>query len=273
MKVAMLGSGSRGNSTVAWTEQTCVLVDAGFSGRQLASRLAAVGVEPEGVDAILLTHEHGDHVRGAGIFARRYGTPLLMSAGTREAVSGLLHGGEAVEEYRPGSRFGIGDIEVDAFLTAHDAVDPVAVTLTGRECGSRVGVATDLGRPTAAIRHSLAELDVLILEANHDEGLLRVGPYPASVQARIASSHGHLSNEAAARLAVELLTDRLLAVHLAHLSAECNRPELAREVVERELRRAGFDGPVTVVPQDRPGPVVDIPAERARSGPDQLRLL
>lgn len=269
----MLGSGSQGNSTVAWTDETCLLVDAGFSGRQLALRLQSLGLDPERVDAIILTHEHGDHVRGAGIFARRYGTRLLMSRGTREAVSGLLRGGELVEEYRPGSRFQVGDIEVDAFLTAHDAVDPVAVTLSGSRCGSRVGVATDLGRPTAAIRHSLSALDVLILEANHDEGLLRSGPYPATVQARIASSHGHLSNEAAARLAVELCSRRLLAIHLAHLSGECNRPELARSVVEASLRRAGFEGPVEVVPQDRPGPVVDIPELRARTGSPQLRLL
>lgn len=268
----MLGSGSRGNATLIQTAQTCVLVDAGFSGRQLERRLALVGVTPDQIDAIVLTHEHSDHVRGAGVFARRHGTPLHISPGTLEATSGLLRGGEEVMEYTPGTTFRIGDLSIDAFLTAHDAADPVAVTAEGLNCGSRVGVATDLGRPTAGIRHSLDNLDMLILESNHDEGLLRSGPYPPSVQARIASSHGHLSNTAAAALAVELMTDRLLAVQLAHLSAECNRAELAQAVMEAALRQAGFRGTVSVVPQDEPGPVVDLVRVRRVLEPSQLRL-
>jgi phosphoribosyl 1,2-cyclic phosphodiesterase len=149
----------------------------------------------------------------------------------------------------------------------------VAVTVAGRGCGTRVGIATDLGRPTAGIRHSLAGCDFLVLEANHDEGLLRSGPYPPSVQARIASSHGHLSNHAAAAFASELLHPRLAGVLLAHLSGECNRPELALAVVGRALGKAGYKGYLGVARQDEPTPWLEIEELRLRLGAAQLSLL
>jgi phosphoribosyl 1,2-cyclic phosphodiesterase len=160
-----------------------------------------------------------------------------------------------------------------SFLTAHDARDPVAVALIDGETGFKLGVATDLGRPTEQVRHALAGSDVLVLEANHDPILLHQGPYPVSVRTRIASSHGHLSNEAAARLAVELLHPRLAAVILAHLSAECNRPDLAAEVVGTALRGAGFKGTLCVADQDAPTEVMDVAILHRRMEPDQLPLI
>ena len=207
------------------------------------------------------------------MFARRHGTPLYMTAATREACGRLLSGGEEVRSYRPGVSFRIGCLKMDPFLTVHDARDPVAVTVTGLECGTRVGVATDLGRPTAAIRHSLRDCDFLILEANHDESMLRGGPYPATVQARIASSHGHLSNHAAAALACELAHPRLAGILLAHLSGECNRPDLALEVVRSALGKAGWSGWIEVALQDTPTPLLDIARLRDQTGPDQLSLI
>lgn len=269
----MLGSGSRGNATVVTSGSTCILVDGGFSGRQLALRLEALGLDPQNVDAVVVTHEHGDHTRGVGVFARRFGTPLHLTPGTRDACASLLRGDEEVHLYEPGRPFRIGALRLEPFLTVHDAVDPVAVTITATECGTRLGVATDLGRPTAQIRHSLEGCDFLILEANHDELLLRTGPYPASVQARIASSHGHLSNEAAASFARELVHSRLAGILLAHLSAHCNRPQLALEVVGRELAEAGWSGWLSVADQDRPTELLDIQGLRRRSGPPQLSLL
>jgi phosphoribosyl 1,2-cyclic phosphodiesterase len=269
----MLGSGSRGNATFVTDGRTRILVDAGFSGRQLARRLEAVGADPHEVDAIVITHEHGDHTRGLGVFARRYGTPVYLSPGTRDACAPLLRGQEVLHSYEPGRPFQIGTLRIDPFLTVHDAVDPVAVTVTGTECGTRLGVATDLGRPTTQIRHSLEGCDFLILEANHDEVLLRTGPYPASVQARIASSHGHLSNQAAATFIRELAHSRLAGVLLAHLSAECNRPELALRTVKRELKSAGWTGWLSVALQDEPTPLLDIHELRTASGPSQLSLL
>lgn len=273
MKVAVLGSGSRGNATLVVADSATILVDAGFSGRQLALRMRALGVDPDRVDALVVTHEHADHVRGAGIFARRHGTPVYIADGTRAACADLFRGTEEMRGYRPGHPFLIGRVRVDPFLTAHDAVDPVAVTL---ECGDRllrVGIATDLGRPTAGIRHSLRNCHLLILEANHDEGLLRTGPYPPSVQGRIASSHGHLSNHAAAAFARELLHPQLCGVVLAHLSQECNRPELAAQVVRDALQSKGFHGPVDVAGQDEPTQLFDLDRLRDRAGPSQLSLL
>ena len=258
MRVAVLGSGSRGNAILVATERTRLLVDAGLSGKEMAARLDQVGVHPGSVDGVVLTHEHGDHTRGCGIFARRFGTPLFMTSATRDACASLLRGSEVVHLYRPGHVFLVGDLRVEPFLTAHDAVDPVAVTLTAEECGTRVGIATDLGRPTAGARHALTGCDFLILEANHDEALLRAGPYPPSVQARIASSHGHLSNRAAAALARELLHPGLVGIVLAHLSAECNLPELARRTVYKALREAGWDGVLEVASQDAPTALMDI---------------
>jgi len=258
VRVSVLGSGSRGNAILVATDRTRVLVDAGLSGREIVARLDQVGVPAESVDGVVVTHEHGDHTRGCGIFARRFGTPLFMTAATRDACAGLLRGSEVIHLYRPGHVFPVGDLHVSPFLTAHDAVDPVAVTLTAESCGTRVGIATDLGRPTAGARHALARCDFLVLEANHDEALLRAGPYPPSVQARIASSHGHLSNRAAAALARELLHPGLVGIVLAHLSAECNLPELARQAVHRVLHRAGWDGVLEVATQDTPTPLLDI---------------
>lgn len=273
MRVSVLGSGSAGNATLVWAGNTRVLVDAGFSARDLARRLEALGVDADDVDAIVITHDHGDHTKGMGVFARRHGTPLHMTEPTREACARLLRGEETVVTYRPGRVFTIGDVRVEPFITVHDAADPVGVALVDECTGLRLGVATDLGRPTAQIRHALAGCDLLILEANHDEVLLHTSAYPWSVKRRIASSHGHLSNQAAARFVKELLHPRLAGVLLAHLSNECNRPDLALEVVGQALDQAGWRGHLAVAPQDRPTPLLDLEEMRYRSGPGQLSFL
>jgi phosphoribosyl 1,2-cyclic phosphodiesterase len=266
MRIATLGSGSRGNATFLEAGGTRVLVDAGFSGREIESRLGRLGIEADSIEAIVVTHEHGDHTRGIGVFARRFGTPLYLTSGTQTACASLLRGGEEVRSYTPGRPFALGALEFHPFLTVHDAVDPVAVTVVGQECRTRVGIATDLGRPTAGIRHALAGCHFLILEANHDEGRLRSSAYPPAVQARIASSHGHLSNHAAARFAVELLHPELLGVRLAHLSAECNDPATALEVVGSALRDAGYSGFLDVALQDDPSPLLDLAKLRRELG-------
>lgn len=273
MRVAVLGSGSAGNSVLLCSGETHILVDAGFSARSLADRLGRVGVSAEAVDAIVVTHDHGDHTRGAGVFARRHGTPLFMTERTREACAKLLKGEERVNAYSPGAGFSIGGLRVEPFLTVHDAADPVGVTVACESSGVRVGIATDLGRPTAQIRHALSACDFLVLEANHDDVMLRTGPYPARVKQRIASSHGHLSNQAAAQLATELLHPRLAGIVLAHLSRECNRPLLAERVVGDALRAAGWEGHLEVALQDRPTRLLDIEELRLRTGPSQLSFL
>jgi phosphoribosyl 1,2-cyclic phosphodiesterase len=273
VRISVLGSGSSGNSVLVQGGGTCLLVDAGFSGRDLERRLEQVGCPPESLSAIVITHDHSDHTRGMGVFARRHGTPLYLTGPTREACARLLKGGEEVRPYRAGFPFSVGDLSVEPFITIPDAVDPVAVAVVERRSRLRLGIATDLGRPTAQVRHALKDSDFLILEANHDEALLHQGPYPWSVKRRIASSHGHLSNHAAAQFAVELMHPRLTGVLLAHLSSECNDPELAKSVVEPRLREAGFRGFVGVALQDRPTPLLDVEDLRIRTGPDQFSLL
>lgn len=277
MRVTVLGSGSSGNSILVEADGVRILVDAGFSGREIERRLRAVDVEPESLSAIVITHDHGDHTRGMGIMARRFGLPLYLTARTRDACSGLLNGKESIRLYDSAERFRIGALEVEPFLTVHDAVDPVAISIRDPSNGLKLGIATDLGRPTATVRHALSGCDLLILEANHDEAMLWNGPYPWSVKQRIASSHGHLSNNAAADLARELYHPEIGAVVLAHLSESSNDPELAAEVVGLGLEEVGFDEQLLVARQDEPIETIDLAQLRERrmkkaAGP-QLSLL
>jgi phosphoribosyl 1,2-cyclic phosphodiesterase len=269
----VLGSGSGGNSTLVEANGTRILVDAGFSARDVARRLKRVGVDPDSLDAIVVTHDHGDHTRGLGVYARRHGTPVFVTERTRAACARLFRGAERVVHYRPGRPFDVGGLRVEPFLTIHDAADPVGVAIVDTGRGLRLGLATDLGRPTEQIRHALRGCDALILEANHDDVMLHRAPYPSSVKARIRSSHGHLSNEAAARFALELLNPRLVAVVLAHLSNESNHPELARDVVGRALRRAGWRGRLEVACQNEPTGPLDVEEIRRLNGPPQLSFL
>ena len=272
MKVSVLGSGSSGNATLIQAGDTCLLVDAGFSGRDLERRLAAVEVDPRSVSALLITHDHGDHTRGMGVFARRWGVPLFLTDETRRVCASLLNGTEQIVRFRTSEPVEIGDVTIDPFLTVHDAADPAAVTVTERATGEKLGIATDLGRATATVRSALQGCDLLILEANHDEVLLRESPYPWSVKARIGGERGHLSNRAAAELARELCHRGLCAVVLAHLSDAANDGELARDVVGAALSRLRFRGPVEVAPQHQPLDPIDITALRLRSSPPQLSL-
>ena len=276
MRVASLGSGSGGNSVYVEAGDTRVLVDAGFSGAQISRRLDELGVDPTSVRAVVVTHEHRDHTAGVGVVARRWGWPLFMSEPTREACADLLRGGEDVRLFAGDEPFQVGDFLVRPFLTCHDAVDPRAVTVEEPGSGLRLGVATDLGRPTAPVRHALAGCHFLVLEANHDEVLLREGPYPWSVKERIRSSRGHLSNRMAAELAVELLHAELYGVLLAHLSRECNAPERARTVVDEALREAGYEGLLEVAGQEGPTPLYDLHDLRSAAGgsdgPEQIDL-
>jgi phosphoribosyl 1,2-cyclic phosphodiesterase len=272
MRVTVLGSGSRGNAILVQAGGVSVLVDAGFSGKDLARRMEAVDVSPDAISAIIITHDHGDHTRGMGVFARRFGTPLHLTPRTRRACRRLLRGTENVVEYDSAVPFRLGALEIRPFLTVHDAADPVAVTVTDTRTGSRLGVATDLGRPTTAVRHSLAGCHLLVLEANHDDERLWTGPYPWSVKQRIASSHGHLSNRASADLARELYHDGLAGVVLAHLSDSCNDPGMARDIVAAGLDRTAFRGLLDVADQDEAGHPIDVETLRHRAAPSQLSL-
>lgn len=258
MKVAVLGSGSRGNAVAIVGPDGALLIDAGFGPRALDRRARAAGIALRPLVGIVVTHEHQDHARGAIALARAARAPIIATPGTLADLDPEAHDvlGLALDQHRP---FAVGAFTITASRTNHDAREPVAVVV-GDGNGTRVGVAFDVGRPTAAVRYLLRECTLLVLEANHDEVMLRTGPYPASVRQRIASAKGHLSNRAAAELVDELWHPGLRAVVLAHLSERCNRPELARETVLRALRRRGFGGEIHVSAQATPGAVLDLSA-------------
>ena len=272
MRLACLGSGSGGNSILVESGRTALLIDAGFSGIELQRRLERLGVEPERIAAVVVTHEHRDHTGGVGVAARRWGWPLHLTRATADACATLLRGEEELILHPRDAEFSVGQLQVRLVPTCHDAADPVAVHLTCSRSGTTAGVATDIGRATAAVRAAFGSCDFLVLESNHDEVRLREAPYPWSVKQRIASSRGHLSNEASADLVGELYHDGLAGVVLAHLSDSCNVPELAARAVGRALEGKGFRGLLEVADQDDAGRPVDVERLRQAAAPAQLSL-
>lgn len=273
MRVTVLGSGSSGNAILVESARARLLVDAGLSGREIERRLAAVEVEAASLDALLITHDHSDHTRGMGVLARRWGIPLYLTEPTRLASARLLDGSEQARAYSAAEPVEIGGLRVEPFVTSHDAVDPVAVAVSEVSSGEKVGIATDLGRATDGVRRALAGCDLLVLEANHDEGMLRRCHYPWSVKARIAGDHGHLSNRAAAALAAELHHGGLAAVVLAHLSENSNDPGLARDAVGKRLEKLRFRGELHLARPHEPIDPIDVTRLRRKLLPAQLSLL
>lgn len=262
-RLVALGSGSRGNCFALACDGAVLLIDAGFSAREIERRADAAGVSLDEVIGIALTHEHGDHARGAPRLARRLGVPILTAPGTRDR----LRADARRATHLPlglTAEVALGPFTVRACPTSHDAAEPLALAVHTAD-GARVGVAYDLGRPTTVTRYLLRGLTAIVLEANHDDVLLRTSGYPPVVQQRIAGSGGHLSNRAAAELLAELHHPGLAVVVLAHLSQRCNSAAEARATVEPALRRAGFRGVLYVAEQDVPLPAIEV-------RPDALEL-
>ena len=247
MRVWVLGSGSRGNAVLLEHGGSRVLVDAGFHAKALEQRLAAIDVACESIEALVVTHEHHDHVRGACAAAREWGWALHASCGTVDAYP-LLRDVE-VRTFDAGATLRFSSMEVQSIAVPHDAAEPVAIVATDAT-GGRVGIVYDLGYAGPALRRALRDLDVLVLEANHDEGMLRAGPYPPTVRDRIAGRRGHLSNRAAADLARDVAHPSLAHLVLAHLSDQCNDASLARSEVTRGLAATRFTGGIHAASQD-----------------------
>jgi phosphoribosyl 1,2-cyclic phosphodiesterase len=238
VQLTILGSGSAGNCAYLETDETRLLIDAGLSGRQIRQRLASIGRTPESLHAILLTHEHSDHVQGVVTLAPRHRIPLCCNRLTHEAVEAQLEARFEARLFQTGQSFEIGDVVVDTFAVPHDAYDPVGFLL--RTPAGNLGFLTDLGHATQLVLQRVRPAHVLVLEANHDLKLLQDDPKrPWSVKQRILSRHGHLSNDAAAEAAERIVTADLRHVYLGHLSRDCNRPELAHRVVSERLHQAG----------------------------------
>ncbi len=234
VKICILASSSAGNSTFVASARTRILVDAGLSRREIAKRLASIGESVDDLDAILVTHEHCDHVSGLPALARKASRrfPVYMTDGTAECVD-WEGGGPPVEVFGAGRAFTVGDFDVSSFTIPHDAVDPVGYTLCC--CGVKIAIATDLGYITESLRIHLRGADVVILESNHDLEMLRVGPYPWSVKQRVMSRRGHLSNEVAADFIARDLDTSVSTLILGHISEHNNHPELVRGLGSKAL--------------------------------------
>ncbi len=248
MIVTILGSGSKGNALVIECEDDRILVDAGFPARTLVKRLQAARIDPRSISALVLTHEHGDHVAGARVAAKRFGWTVYATPGTIAGVSGLADVAPVPISTRESLL--LDTMRISNVRIPHDATEPIALTVESRSSGARCGIAYDIGHVTPTLQAALGDVDALILESNHDAHMLRTGPYPRSLQRRITGGKGHLGNADAAKLAAALVHPGLRSVILAHLSAENNTPEVARRAVGTELRRAAYKGALDVAPQD-----------------------
>jgi phosphoribosyl 1,2-cyclic phosphodiesterase len=268
----VLGSGSRGNAVLLEVDGARVLIDAGFPIRELARRLKSIDTPPASIEAVVVTHEHTDHARGAAAGARAFGWRIYASPRTLDAEPELRAAGAIA--VGAGETVVLSTMDLATVPIPHDAAQPVAVVATARRSGVRAGVAYDLGHVTEATCAALAALDLLIVEANHDLDMLRSGPYPASVADRIAGLRGHLSNAAAAHLARAVVHRGLGRVVLAHLSEQCNEPRLAIHAVASALARARRGGvPVCVASQHAvTGPFLARGALGSGLDPRQLSL-
>lgn len=227
---SVLGSGSRGNSVYVESRDTAILLDCGFSGKETAARLRSIGKDLEDLDAILVTHEHIDHVAGVGVLGRKCKIPIYANNGTFEGADKRI--GKIPEKYEieTGVGFSIHDMLIKPFRISHDTQDPVGYVIESG--GVRIGYCTDTGKATHLMAQRLKGCNGLILEFNHDPIMLKEGPYPLSVQQRVRSSHGHLSNKEAANFLEMIWHEDMQVLVLAHLSETNNIPKLAEIAVD-----------------------------------------
>ncbi|KFF47505.1 MULTISPECIES: MBL fold metallo-hydrolase [unclassified Salinicola] len=224
---ASLGSGSKGNATLVSDGETLILVDCGFGMREAERRMARLGVHPRQLSALLVTHEHSDHITGVGALARRYRLPVHLSAGSW--LAGKLGEVPELDLLTPQSRFAIGGLEIDPVTVPHDAREPIQFRI--RAQARSLGLLTDLGHPTAHVVEAFRHCDALFLECNHDPRMLAEGPYPPHLKRRVAGRWGHLANAQAATLLQRLGLDRLARIVCSHLSAQNNHPERVLETL------------------------------------------
>ena len=265
----MLGSGSSGNAVLVECDGARILVDAGFGTRTLAGRLKAIGVDPRSIEACFVTHEHTDHVKGAGRGAKRWGWTIYSTPGTARAPELTT---TKVRRFKPGACVELTRMDVESTRTPHDAAESVGFVVTSRSTGARAAIFYDFGRATDAIARACRDVDILLIESNHDDDMLRNGPYPRWLQARIAGDTGHLSNRCAGQLARQVVSRQVNHLVLSHLSERCNRPYVALKSMTEALTRSRFRGTLTAAVQDGiVGPFV--PHASRAEAPIQYELL
>ena len=241
LRFSVLSSGSRANATFVEAGGVRILIDCGLSAREVARRLALLGIDPSSIDCLLVTHEHSDHIRGIPAFGRRFGVPVHGNRATLAALRSCLPcASMEFEEFESGEPFVLGGVEILPFPVVHDAVEPVGFRI--RAAQSVFCQVTDTGRVTPLIREALQGAQAMVVESNHDRDLLYACEYPWQVKQRISSSHGHLSNEQAAELLESVVHSELAVVVLAHLSENSNNPGCALRTVAGRLSALGASG-------------------------------
>lgn len=233
MRFAVIASGSKANCTFIEGGNQRFLIDCGLSGIELSRRLLSLDILPESLNGIVVTHEHSDHIKGVAILSKKFGIPVYANEATAQFLSGI----DRLEIFKTSDSFQVGDLTFNTFSIVHDASDPVGVTVQAE--GLKFVHATDLGKVTTVVRHALVGCNALVLESNHDLGMLYESDYPWQLKQRIASSHGHLSNDVAGRLLNEIEHNDLNHVVLGHLSENCNTPEIALKTVKMYLKSHG----------------------------------
>lgn len=244
-----LASGSKGNCIYLGTGQTKVLIDAGISAKAVQLRLSEINVDLADIDAILITHEHTDHIQGLKTLAYKMGIPVLANHETAKGIVETFHDCPKFKIFSTGETFEFGDLEIHPFSIQHDTVDPVAFTI--RTGGLKLGFCTDLGFATTLVQSQLQECDYLYLESNHQPSMVHASPRPMIYKQRVLSRSGHLSNEACGTLLAQVFNPKLKHAHLAHLSSECNHPDTAMQVVKTILEEKGIQLDLCVAPQDK----------------------
>lgn len=241
LKFFTLASGSSGNAVFVGSEKTGLLIDAGLTGKDACNKLAQNKINMDKLQGILITHEHKDHIKGAGVLSRKLDLPIFATEGTWQGMEESI--GKIAEKNRRyldiDQCLEIGDLQVEMATTSHDAQEPVAFIV--HQGKKSIGLATDTGRITPSLRKKVTGCTALVLEANHDPTMLRLGPYPAYLKKRIASVIGHLSNQMSGEALAEFITGKTEQVVLAHLSEKNNNPSLALHTVKQVLREKGFD--------------------------------
>jgi len=252
VSICMLGSGSKGNAIYISSGATQILIDAGFSGTEIERRFKARGLAPDQLDAIVVSHEHHDHLNGVGVLARRYDLPVYMSAKTQAEAGPRMGRIKTIAHFACGTDFSVNDVTIHPFSTSHDACDPAGFTF--RIDGRKIGIATDLGMATQLVKTHLNDCSCLVLEANHDTRMLEEGPYPWPIKQRIKGRTGHLSNEASKTLLMDILHNDLAHVILAHISETNNSPDKALSTVGERLDKNAPK--LTMALQHTPSPLI-----------------
>lgn len=244
-----LASGSKGNCIYVGTKNTKVLVDAGISTKAITERLNEINVDIGEIQAILVSHEHSDHIAGLKVLAMRHNIPILANQLTAKAICDYLHATPKFKIFLTGEPFEFGDIEVHPFSVQHDAADPVAFTM--KFDNLKVGICTDLGFVTSLVAKQLEACNLLYVEANHKPEMVHASNRPMIYKQRVLGRSGHLSNEACGELVSHVAHDELKQIYLAHLSGECNSPEVALQTVKGMLNLRGIDIPIAIAHQER----------------------